>query len=81
MSSGSPEPELGGRSLAWALWLVALLPLAYVLSVGPAAAIDHRSGGRFREPIRAAYAPLIWLHDNTPMRKPLEWYIELWGVK
>lgn len=27
------------------------------------------------EPI---YQPLSWLHENTPLDGPLDWYVELW---
>ena len=56
------------------------LPLLYVLSVGPAAKLSmmypNTMGG-----LRMFYIPLIWLHDHTPLRAPLEWYVELWGAK
>ena len=24
------------------------------------------------------YAPIFWLHDYTPLEKPIEWYVEVW---
>jgi hypothetical protein len=28
--------------------------------------------------VRVFYSPLDWLHGNTPLKKPLEWYVQLW---
>lgn len=76
MDSGSR-----GSSAASVVALVmALVPLCYVLSLGPVAkAIDLL--GVSREPAKAFYAPVIWLHDHTPLRRPLELYLSAWGVK
>ena len=63
---------------AWAFLLVAL-PVLYVLSVGPVALFAKRLDLSPR-PFRAFYTPLVWLHDHTPLEKPLDWYVKLWGV-
>lgn len=58
---------------------VLALPVLYVLSVGPVVKVAQwldLDGDR----LKTAYAPLIYLHDHTPMKKPLEWYIGVWGV-
>ena len=55
----------------------AIAPLLYVLSVGPAIAISEifpKSEPAFR----AFYIPVIWLHDHTVLRGPLESYARLW---
>jgi hypothetical protein len=73
----SDEPQKTGRA-GWLFVLGAvLLPVLYTLSVGPTAYIQRRTGAR-GDAVRAFYAPLIWLHDNTPMEKPLEWYTGQW---
>ena len=46
----------------------------YVLSIGPVVALGSFEGG-----INFVYAPVIWLHDTTPLEKPLEQYGRLWG--
>jgi hypothetical protein len=56
-----------------------LLPVLYVLSMGPVARFATTPGSRHAA--QAFYAPLVWLHDSTPLKGPLEWYVELWGVK
>ena len=48
----------------------------YVLSIGPAALI---AGGP-SPTLRTFYAPVIWLHDHTLLKKPIEVYMELWGA-
>jgi len=63
------------------VWIaLAAVPLVYVLSIGPVGMVAQRSGGNHTA-IRKFYAPIGWLHDNTFMRKPLEAYLDLWGVK
>jgi hypothetical protein len=63
----------------WALFLAAL-PLLYVLSMGPVALMAEKTRLPSR-PVKAFYTPLIWLHDHTFLKQPLEWYVGLWGVK
>jgi hypothetical protein len=75
----SSEKKEKSRSLYWTLAVLALLPLLYGLSIGPVAAICHRTGGNV-EMVRVVYFPVILLHDQTPLRRPLEWYMRLWGV-
>lgn len=59
-----------------------LLPLLYVLSIGPVVAIAERTKStESLKLLKAVYAPVIWLHDHTILKKPLEAYVELWGVK
>ncbi len=57
---------------------VLLSPILYVLSMGPVVAISEQTGTG-REAMEIVYYPVIWLHDNTPLEKPLEWYGALWG--
>ena len=63
----------------YVLTLVAVL-LLYVLSVGPVAKFAVKNGLN-RNTIRWIYAPVIWLHDHTFLEKPLEGYLDIWGVK
>ena len=62
------------------VWIALTVPLVYVLSIGPAAAVAKASGSN-HIPIKQFYEPIIWLHDNTFLRKPLEAYLDLWGVR
>jgi hypothetical protein len=50
----------------------------YVLSVGPAVRAV-RANLISGDTAEAIYAPLVWLHSETPLREPLEWYTDLWG--
>jgi hypothetical protein len=63
--------------------VIVALPILYVLSVGPVAKGIELATGNKSPPqwARDFYAPLRWLHDNTPLATPLEWYVSLWGVR
>ena len=56
---------------------VVLAPVLYVLSIGPVAFVIERTG-KGKESALTLYAPRLWLAENKPLRKPLEWYIDLW---
>ncbi|NLX06729.1 MAG: hypothetical protein GXY33_16450 [Phycisphaerae bacterium] len=59
-----------------------LLPLLYILSMGPIIA-----GLKLGDDVSATedrvlcivYYPVIWLHDHTVFEKPLRTYAEFWG--
>ena len=77
----APGNEKEGRAgYNWLLW-VGLVPFLYVLSIGPVALIASTGPARRVSAVRGFYQPVIWLHDHTPLKRPLEIYIELWGVK
>ena len=76
----SSEEKERSRGLMWVVWLVALLPLAYVLSSGPVF-LACEWAGLDLDGVDLFYYPLDWLHANTPLEKPLDWYLQLWGVK
>ena len=50
----------------------------YVVSVGPIVALDEHVIGLDLDSLQVIYAPVIWLHDATFLREPLEQYAELW---
>jgi hypothetical protein len=57
-----------------------VLPMIYVLSIAPVAKVLDTLGVSTKTG-KIFYAPVIWLHDETPLREPLEWYMEAWGVR
>ncbi len=59
---------------------VIAIPFLYALSIGPVAWLVETMGWA-RGPLRTFYIPLIWLHDHTFLKEPLEWYLGLFGVK
>jgi hypothetical protein len=63
------------------LWMLTLLSWAffYVVSIGPVIALVQKSGIPPGEPLRLFYMPVEWLHENTPLAKPLEAYAAAWG--
>jgi hypothetical protein len=68
-------PRFGVGSIAGLLLFV---PVLYVLSIGPVARMAEE-GYLPRDSVRPLYSPVIWLHDHTPLQKPLEWYGAMWG--
>lgn len=62
--------------IAVALIALLLLPILYVLSVGPYA---YFSDGAFSESAQWFYAPLLWLHDHSERFSTIfVWYLNLW---
>lgn len=65
-----------------AVWLCPLLFLClYVLSIGPVLRAVHHSRGSgwvkaFVPTLEVIYTPVKWLHDRTPLRKPIESYLD-----
>ena len=73
--SDDPRPPTGvGSIFGFLMWA----PVLYLLSIGPIVRLVE-DGYLPRDPVAAAYAPVSWLHENTPLAKPLEWYAALWG--
>lgn len=72
------SPSGGGAPIMALLVIVLLMPLLYVLSIGPAALYYHTHG---EEPEWLAYLyyPLGMLVEWVePLQPILEWYLELW---
>ncbi len=65
--------------MGWTLSIVAV-PVLYILSIGPLWYLVER--GTIPEPIpkglEVFYKPLAWIHDNTPLRRPLDAYVDWW---
>lgn len=78
-----PEASNASRALAWVGMLVLGLPLLYVLSTGPIVLLEEKTHGSLvsADFVVTFYAPLIWLHQHTFFKEPLELYLSLWGVK
>lgn len=69
-------------SSGWLILFVSVVPLLYVLSIGPVAAVVSRTkNNQSMRLLERIYAPVIWLHDHTFLKEPLEAYVALWGVK
>jgi predicted PurR-regulated permease PerM len=61
-------------------WIVAVpcWAIFYLVSVGPAAALRATLPYDGQEILEKMYGPVIWLHDETPLRSPLAEYVEWW---
>jgi hypothetical protein len=70
------------RTSSLAVWLIVaavLLPVAYVLSLGPAVRFTPRVGWWPNPIVVAIYKPLVWLGDCCPpLGDALRWYVSLW---
>ena len=57
------------------------LPILYVLSIGPVVYVVERSGLEDHPVVAIVatiYYPLDLLYRKTPLRTPLNWYIDHW---
>jgi hypothetical protein len=51
----------------------------YTVSIGPVVAINENVLHVQQDVSEFMYAPVIWLHDTTPLENPIERYAALWG--
>lgn len=63
---------------------LALIVVLYFASIGPMILLcdSHRPRGRcdsIEPALRVFYAPIIWLHEETPLEGVVDWYVDLWG--
>jgi hypothetical protein len=66
----------------WLIITVMVLPLAYLLSFGPVAGFAQRYHfSKMDSCCRQFYAPIVWLHQNTPLKSLIEAYARCWGVR
>jgi len=69
-----------GSSGPFGVWLfVVLIPICYMLSIGPVGAIaKKRPSASWVDTARKFYCPVTWLHDHSFLEKPIEVYFRLW---
>ena len=54
----------------------------YVVSIGPVIGMANYMGiSPGNNALEAIYAPVIWLHDVTPLSEPLDEYCRAWGFQ
>jgi hypothetical protein len=75
MDSPSPRKRTG---VAIAVLIVVLLPILYVLSIGPAVMFFEDASPEVQHAVEVFYYPVAWLYENTPLRGPLEAYVDFW---
>ena len=82
--SEKDESSAAKHGILFATLLLGVLPVLYFLSTGPVAwsmdKTNHFGGLIPKEVIIDFYSPIIWLHQNTFLRDPLDRYWQLWGV-
>ena len=70
------EPQRSSSRGIWPWLFIGLI--LYVLGIGPAVLLHKRTKNQqLKTTIKAVYVPMEWLHD-TPLRKPLEWWVTRW---
>ena len=67
-----------GRGALKSTAAAALLGLLYMLSSAPAALLATKHPACLPDVARFYY-PITWLHNHTPLKKPLEAYGMIWG--
>jgi hypothetical protein len=80
VSAARAQSKAEGAALAGAVLFGFVV--IYALSIGPVAYVCDSTSDRCEavEPaLRVFYAPLIWLHGETPLGRAIEWYVELWS--
>lgn len=77
-SGEEPQGNDASKGIPWPVFVV-MLPLLYVLSIGPVGALTKSGSNNVLAWVRGIYAPVVWLHDHTLLKKPLEAYARLWG--
>jgi hypothetical protein len=72
-----PEKNRSIRVLHHIVVALIVLPLIYILSVGPAIFLVVKVP-KLRQPVHTVYAPMIWLHDHTFLKKTMDPYLAFW---
>ena len=71
------EPRRGSLAV-WVAIVVIVLPVLYVLSLGPGVWLDNH--GYLSDAADMIYWPLDKLYDQwQPAHAFFDWYVELWG--
>lgn len=73
--------KLSQQKIHWRLLTATVFAwgLMYVVSFGPAAVSIRNYDDPQLQTVRTMYAPVIWLHNNTPLQGPLEIYVRMWA--
>ncbi len=76
MDTNKPDKKRGG--CAAVVVVLALLPILYVASIGPAVRLATR-GIISLEAINVIYAPISWaMGHSSALRAAMEWYCKWW---
>ncbi len=77
-----PTTDTKRGGVSWLLWTILLLPLLYVLSLGPVAGYYERTTKRAPRALVAFYRPLAALARAVPQfDRLIQWYVDLWLPK
>jgi hypothetical protein len=73
----SAEKHHVTRALHHLMVALVVVPLIYILGVGPAIVIVVKAP-KLRDPVRAVYAPMLWLHEHTSLKATMDPYLAFW---
>ena len=73
----SAEKHPVTRALHHLMVALVVVPLIYILGVGPAIVIVVKAP-KLRDPVRAVYAPMLWLHEHTSLKATMDPYLAFW---
>lgn len=77
MKPAEDKSSQGSGAAALFAILLIVLPVLYVLSIGPVARLVPSPP----DWLEAIYFPILWPAEHfEPFREMLEWYLELWGA-
>jgi hypothetical protein len=65
------------RALHYLMVALVVVPLVYILSSGPAIILVVKAP-KLRDPVRAVYWPMLWLHDHTSLKTTMDPYLAFW---
>lgn len=76
----SDTPRTPDKNAAGILAIVVVLPIIYLLSVGPVvyALEKFHVPKSYATYVQTLYAPILWLHDHTSLKKLVENYVKWW---
>jgi hypothetical protein len=74
----SDDSRRGSESTA--IFVLLLLPVIYMLSIGPVifAVEKLHAKSAMQKPVMTFYAPILWLHEHTALKKPIDRYVDWW---
>ena len=75
---GEQTSDSSGSAWAARITQAGSLAVLYVLSIGPVVAIT-KSNPATVATVQAIYYPVRWLHEHTPLKRPLEVYASFWS--
>ncbi len=77
------EEKDKNNTIAITTFIIGVVPIIYILSIGPVWFFyeKYNLSHAYEKYFATFYAPVEWLYQNTPLKKPLEYYGKLFISK